>query len=422
MQAETYAEIHDYVGEHHDALMRQWFDALTEIGHASLNAAPAQQTLKDVVEQLIRMVCADAVDPAKARAIGGTIASLSENRVEVVTATLELLTRYLLDALPAVHCSVQDSRLSELLAAVTGGIIERLQSQSQSHYEQTDHDQSGEIAELSALFRARQRYCRAIVTSVPLMLLVIDRAGVIKVAEGKALRRLNFACANIVGQSIFEVADKLPDLLEHTVQALTGQAFITVIEVGEAIFEVRYEPNTDEHGRLIGTIAVAHDVTLRTKREMELLRMRRRAAQETTMFRQHIAQVLETGVVKQLQNLQARIAQLYAGNEPMPQQGTAAAKHVSANLDQVYQSVLALVSSLGEQQSWAPVPTLDVHLTREEQAALELLISGQSNREMAVALNISTKAVEKRLSKLYAKLGVMTRAEAIVLGIRAGLV
>ena len=51
-------------------------------------------------------------------------------------------------------------------------------------------------------------------------------------------------------------------------------------------------------------------------------------------------------------------------------------------------------------------------LSRRETEALRLLADGLSNREIAARLFISPKTVEHHVSRVYAKLGVSTRAEA----------
>lgn len=62
-----------------------------------------------------------------------------------------------------------------------------------------------------------------------------------------------------------------------------------------------------------------------------------------------------------------------------------------------------------------------LHLTPDEQALLGLLAAGQTNRQIGQELGLGSKAVEKRLAKLFAKLGVATRTEAVALALRERL-
>ena len=49
-------------------------------------------------------------------------------------------------------------------------------------------------------------------------------------------------------------------------------------------------------------------------------------------------------------------------------------------------------------------------LSAREQEIAELVAEGQKNREIAAALFLSEKTIEKHLSKIYSKLGVSGRA------------
>lgn len=60
-------------------------------------------------------------------------------------------------------------------------------------------------------------------------------------------------------------------------------------------------------------------------------------------------------------------------------------------------------------------------LTEREQAVLRLLCEGCSNKQIAQKLFISVRTVEGRLNNIYSKLGVHSRAEAIVAATRLGM-
>lgn len=60
-------------------------------------------------------------------------------------------------------------------------------------------------------------------------------------------------------------------------------------------------------------------------------------------------------------------------------------------------------------------------LTGREIAVLRLIVQGYRNSEIAGCLNISVKTVETHLTSIYSKLGVQSRAEAIALAQKQGL-
>ncbi len=62
--------------------------------------------------------------------------------------------------------------------------------------------------------------------------------------------------------------------------------------------------------------------------------------------------------------------------------------------------------------------TQDINLTMQEQQLLQLLCADNSNSKIALALNLSHKTIEKRLTALYVKLNVKTRTGAAIWYIR----
>ncbi len=72
--------------------------------------------------------------------------------------------------------------------------------------------------------------------------------------------------------------------------------------------------------------------------------------------------------------------------------------------------------------TWTQQETGSTALTRREMDVLRLVVEGKTNQEIALALGISDKTVEKHLEGVFAKLGVASRVEAAVHAVREGLV
>ncbi len=69
----------------------------------------------------------------------------------------------------------------------------------------------------------------------------------------------------------------------------------------------------------------------------------------------------------------------------------------------------------------AALPSYDVMaLTRRERDVLVAMANGRRNREIATELFISLHTVTHHVSRIYAKLGVQTRSQAVIFAIRAG--
>jgi DNA-binding CsgD family transcriptional regulator len=78
---------------------------------------------------------------------------------------------------------------------------------------------------------------------------------------------------------------------------------------------------------------------------------------------------------------------------------------------------------LGE-RSVAPAlePIPRIYMTNREIQVVQLLVRGQSNAEIAGELGIQLQTVKNLLSGLYAKLGVSTRLQLVLLALRTGFI
>lgn len=77
---------------------------------------------------------------------------------------------------------------------------------------------------------------------------------------------------------------------------------------------------------------------------------------------------------------------------------------------------------IGEQPLAREDYVLDLHLTNREVDVLRLVAEGQTDREVAEALVISPRTVNRHLSNIFVKLDVPGRAAAVAYAIRQGLV
>lgn len=86
--------------------------------------------------------------------------------------------------------------------------------------------------------------------------------------------------------------------------------------------------------------------------------------------------------------------------------------------------LLAAVRAVSRGRSYvdAPAAAVDEPLTARETEVLQHLISGESNKGIAVALGISEETVKTHVANLLAKLQAENRAQAAVHAFRRGLV
>ncbi len=95
-------------------------------------------------------------------------------------------------------------------------------------------------------------------------------------------------------------------------------------------------------------------------------------------------------------------------------QAAVASRHLDAAC------VAAVLTAVGRRTPAREVPST-FNLTARELEILRLLITGQTNKEMAATLGISARTVQHHTIHVYEKLGVRTRAAAALLAVRAGL-
>ena len=66
-------------------------------------------------------------------------------------------------------------------------------------------------------------------------------------------------------------------------------------------------------------------------------------------------------------------------------------------------------------------PPRSVHLTPREREILRYVAAGHTTKELAAALNVRESTIEWHVSNILVKLGAASRAEAVAIGLREGL-
>jgi len=118
--------------------------------------------------------------------------------------------------------------------------------------------------------RESEERLRTLVVNAPVVIFLLDRAGRLISAEGRALRALGLRPAELVGRSAFSVYPCNAQVRSVLTRALGGEEFTSVTEIGEVTLEVGFRPLLDDQGRLREVIGVATDISERTRAETEL--------------------------------------------------------------------------------------------------------------------------------------------------------
>ena len=116
---------------------------------------------------------------------------------------------------------------------------------------------------------------QAVVSNAPVVLFAVDREGIFRLSEGRALASLGLAPGQVVGMSAFEFYRDQPQIVAALRCALVGEDFTALVEVGDVAFETRFTPRRDEAGEVIGVTGVATDVSERRRLETQLRKSQR---------------------------------------------------------------------------------------------------------------------------------------------------
>lgn len=115
----------------------------------------------------------------------------------------------------------------------------------------------------------------------------------------------------------------------------------------------------------------------------------------------------------------------YLMKDIVPQQLVSSIKSVAEGYTLVYPSVARRVLDefrrMGEPAE-KPENVLLEKLTGREQEVLSLIAEGLSNREIANKLFLSEKTVKTHITNIFSKLQISSRAQAVVLALKQGLV
>jgi two-component system cell cycle sensor histidine kinase/response regulator CckA len=131
--------------------------------------------------------------------------------------------------------------------------------------------------------KASEERLRAVVTNVPLVLFAIGADGMFTLSEGHGLSRLGLQPGEVVGKSVFDVYQDVPEVLDNVRGALDGETLHDNVRVGDLWFESWYTPVRGLDGLVTGIIGVSADVTERVLAEETRERMQAQLLQSQKM-------------------------------------------------------------------------------------------------------------------------------------------
>jgi PAS domain S-box-containing protein len=258
------------------------------------------------------------------------------------------------------------------LAALAGSTIREARLRRQLERELDERRRAEE-----ALFR-REQELRAVVEAAPDVIIRVDRDLRYVYVNPAFESVMGVPSDAMLGRTIGEMGMARPvaDALRLTVRQVfaTGRERTVELKVtaaaGDRVLQVRAAPEFGPDGRVEHVVAVARDVTERTRREDEQARLYRE-------------------LMERDERLQALVRR-------------------------------ALLAGEQEQRRLRGLEELE-HLTRREREVLRLLAQGLTTRRISEQLVIGTATVKSHVERILAKLGVANRAQATARAVELGL-
>jgi diguanylate cyclase (GGDEF)-like protein/PAS domain S-box-containing protein len=105
-----------------------------------------------------------------------------------------------------------------------------------------------------------------VMESAPVVLFVLNRAGVVTLSQGAGLESLGRRSGELVGHSVWDMYEDAPDLLRSFQRALAGETFTDRLRIKNYTFDTRFVPMF-ERAIVTSVIGVATDTTEQARAE-----------------------------------------------------------------------------------------------------------------------------------------------------------
>ncbi len=128
-----------------------------------------------------------------------------------------------------------------------------------------------ECEQTEEALRESEERLRAVVSNAPIVLWALDKEGIFTLSEGTGLEALGLKPGEVVGLSVFDIYRDLPQILEDNRRALAGETHVSIVEVGDLLYESHYSPMRGRNGEVTGMVGVSTDITAH-KQAKEALR------------------------------------------------------------------------------------------------------------------------------------------------------
>lgn len=137
--------------------------------------------------------------------------------------------------------------------------------------------------------RKSENLYRTVITNAPILLWACDENGEITLSDGKVTKSFGRAPGEVVGQSVFDLYQDAPQIIDNVKRALMGETFRKKLDIGNLVLDSYYNPMFDNEGRVEGVIGLAVDISEQHRMQAELAKSRDQALEASRLKSEFLA-------------------------------------------------------------------------------------------------------------------------------------
>jgi len=257
-----------------DTIAGNLYKALAHTSFVPVEAAEARQRLVELTGQVIALLSAESFERDQAEAIGTALVRLHYVQPEALGQIQEVLTRGLVEGLPAEQVVALQSRMAVLLGGLTAGFLRQVRETILAEQEQIHRALTSARQQAEKALRASEEIARALLNALSDAASLIEPDGTILALNEAAARRLGKSARKLIGTCIFdlfppEVTERRKSMSDQVVRS--GEPVHFEDRRGEIWFSHRVYPIFDPEGKKVVRLAIiARDITGRKQAEEAL--------------------------------------------------------------------------------------------------------------------------------------------------------